>query len=107
MLTENKTNIRNIGEDRMNRTFHCLFEQSGTFKNEFKKLGYQAIDYDIQDEFRETDYICDLFVEIERAYKNEESIFDDIKQEDTIIAFFLAYDLKAKSNYTLEELVRA
>lgn len=33
--------------------FHCFFEQSGTFKNEFKKLGYEAIDYDIQDEFGE------------------------------------------------------
>lgn len=33
------------------KTFHCFFEQSGTFKNEFKKLGYNAIDYDIQDEF--------------------------------------------------------
>ena len=27
---------------------HCLFEQSGTFKNEFRKLGYEAEDYDIQ-----------------------------------------------------------
>jgi hypothetical protein len=27
---------------------HCFFEQSGTFKNEFKKLGYEAFDYDIQ-----------------------------------------------------------
>lgn len=22
----------------------CFFEQSGTFKNEFKKLGYEAVD---------------------------------------------------------------
>ena len=43
---------------------HCLFEQSGTFKNEFKKLGYEAFDYDIQNEFNETDYIVDLFKEI-------------------------------------------
>lgn len=43
---------------------HCLFEQSGTFKNEFKKLGYDAEDYDIQNEFGETDNICDLFAEI-------------------------------------------
>lgn len=35
--------------------YYCLFEQSGTFKNEFKKLGYEAIDYDIQNEFNETD----------------------------------------------------
>ena len=26
---------------------HCLFEQSGTFKNEFKKLGVDAEDYDV------------------------------------------------------------
>ena len=32
------------------KKFHCFFEQSGTFKNEFKKLGYEAFDYDIQDE---------------------------------------------------------
>lgn len=43
---------------------HCLFEQSGTFKNEFKKLGYKAYDYDIQNEFGETDYRIDIFKEI-------------------------------------------
>lgn len=35
-------------------TVHCLFEQSGTFKKEFKKLGYQAYDYDILNNFGET-----------------------------------------------------
>ena len=72
----------------MRKTFHCFFEQSGTFKNEFKKLGYEAYDYDIQDEFNETDKIIDLFVDIECAYDNKESIFDDISSEDIIIAFF-------------------
>lgn len=72
----------------MSKTFHCFFEQSGTFKNEFKKLGYNAIDYDIQNEFNETDFVIDLFSEIEKAYENKESIFDDISAEDTIIAFF-------------------
>lgn len=43
---------------------HCLFEQSGTFKNEFRKLGINAYDYDIQNEFNQTDYIIDLFKEI-------------------------------------------
>lgn len=43
---------------------HCLFEQSGTFKNEFKKLGIDAEDYDIQNEFGQTDHVCDLFAEI-------------------------------------------
>lgn len=44
---------------------HCLFEQSGTFKNEFKKLGYEAYDYDILNEFGQTDNVLDLFKEIE------------------------------------------
>lgn len=47
---------------------HLLFEQSGTFKNEFKKLGYDAFDYDIQNNFGETDYQIDIFSEIEKAY---------------------------------------
>lgn len=70
------------------KTFHCFFEQSGTFKNEFKKLGYNAFDYDIKNDFNETDYIMDLFKEIEWAYDGKMSLFDKIKQEDTIIAFF-------------------
>lgn len=31
----------------MDKIANCLFEQSGTFKNEFKKLGFNAFDYDI------------------------------------------------------------
>ena len=49
---------------------HCFFEQSGTFKNEFNKLGIPAEDYDIQNNFGETDHIMDLFGEIDRAYDN-------------------------------------
>ena len=56
--------------------YHCFFEQSGTFKNEFKKLGYEAFDYDILNDYGETDYIVDLYKEIEKAYNNEPSIFD-------------------------------
>lgn len=67
---------------------HCLFEQSGTFKNEFKKLGYEAYDYDILNEFGETDYIVDLFSEIEGGYEGKPSIFDKITSEDLILAFF-------------------
>ena len=55
----------------MSRTFNkawCMFEQSGTFKNEFKKLGIDAVDLDIQNNFDETDYVIDLFAEIEKAY---------------------------------------
>ena len=72
----------------MNKSFHCFFEQSGTFKNEFKKLGYKAYDYDILNDFNETDYIIDLFDEIEKCYANENSIFDNITSSDYIIAFF-------------------
>lgn len=70
---------------------HCFFEQSGTFKREFQKLGYKAYDYDIQDEFDETDFQIDLFREIEKAYDNglcTKSIFDEITKDDLIIAFF-------------------
>lgn len=47
---------------------HCMFEQSGTFKNEFIKLGIPAEDYDIQNNFGQTDHVIDLFQEIESAY---------------------------------------
>ena len=67
---------------------HCLFEQSGTFKNEFKKLGYETYDYDIQNSFGQTDYVVDLFSEIGGAYEGKESIFDRIKKDDLILAFF-------------------
>lgn len=66
---------------------HCLFEQSGTFKNEFKKLSYEAYDYDIQNEFGETDYVIDLFSEISGAYDGRPSIFDKIETDDLILAF--------------------
>ena len=47
---------------------HCFFEQSGTFKKEFIKLGIPAEDYDIQNNFGETDHVIDLFGEIDREY---------------------------------------
>lgn len=67
---------------------HCFFEQSGTFKREFIKLGIPAEDYDIQNNFKETDHVLDLFSEIEKGYNNEQSIFDNINIEDLIMAFF-------------------
>lgn len=47
---------------------HCFFEQSGTFKNEFKKIGYEAEDYDIQNDFGETDHVIDLFADVNKCY---------------------------------------
>ena len=58
---------------------HCFFEQSGTFKNEFKKLGYEAVDVDIQNNFGQTDHVIDLFGEIEAAYDGKPSLFDNIR----------------------------
>ena len=67
---------------------HCFFEQSGTFKNEFRKLGYEAYDYDIQNNFGETDYQIDLFSEIEKAFEGGASVFDSMTCDDLIMAFF-------------------
>lgn len=67
---------------------HCLFEQSGTFKNEFKKLGIEAYDYDILNDYGETDYQLDLFEQIRGGYDGKPSIFDRIEPDDIIMAFF-------------------
>lgn len=70
------------------RRVHCLFEQSGTFKNEFIKLGIPAEDYDILNEFGQTDHIVDLFENIKGGYEGKPSIFDKITKNDLIMAFF-------------------
>ena len=80
--TNERTNERTI------RYAHCLFEQSGTFKNEFIKLGIQAFDYDILNKYNETDYQIDLYLEIEKAYEGQSSIFDSFNKSDIIMAFF-------------------
>ena len=59
---------------------HCFFEQSGTFKNEFIKLGIPAEDYDIQNNFGETDHVTDLFKAIDDAYDGKPSLFDQIRK---------------------------
>lgn len=72
----------------MERIAHCLFEQSGTFKNEFIKLGIPSYDYDICNDYGQTDYQIDLFKEIENAYRGGVTIFDKISLNDVVIAFF-------------------
>ena len=69
---------------------HLMFEQSGTFKNEFIKLGYDACCYDIQNNFGETDNVVDLFAEIESAYEGKPSIFDNIRGGIWYLLSFLA-----------------
>lgn len=78
----------------------CFFEQSGTFKNEFIKLGIPAVDLDIQNNFGQTDYVIDLFEEIEKAYDGQPSIFDGIGKDDLIMAFFPCIYFEAmQANY--------
>lgn len=85
---------------------HCFFEQSGTFKNEFKKLGIDAEDYDIQNNFGETDHVIDLFAEIEESYKGGASVFDTITCKDLIVAFFpcIYFESLQQTEYCLESI---
>ena len=71
----------------VNRVF-CLFEQSGTFKKAFQSLGISAEDYDICNDFGETEHVIDLFEQIHKGYNGEPSIFDEIGKNDLCLAFF-------------------
>lgn len=80
---------------------HCFFEQSGTFKNEFIKLGIPAEDYNIQNDFGQTENKVDLFKEIEAAYEDKPSIFDKIEKDDLILAFFPCIYFSAMSQMAM------
>lgn len=67
---------------------HCFFEQSGIFKNIFRERGIKAFDYDIENTFNQTDYIVDIFNEIDKYIFRKKNIFENIKKDDIIIAFF-------------------
>ena len=67
---------------------HLFFEQSGTFKNEFIKLGIPAEDYDIQNNFGQTDHVIDLFDQIEREYdktRQDKTRQDKTRQYSTLL----------------------
>ena len=91
------------------KTIHCLFEQSGTFKNVFKEFGHEALDYDILNEHGQTDVQIDLFKEIENEYDNivngsmiHKTIFTNMsKDNDFIMAFFPALILRTQINYNI------
>lgn len=67
---------------------HCFFEQSGIFRGEFQKMGVPAKDYDIANDFGETDWRGDLFAQISLADSGRHSIFDEIQPDHLIFAFF-------------------
>lgn len=68
----------------------CFFEQSGTFKREFIKLGIPSCDVDILNDFGETDFELDIFAEIDKAYENgvKGTIFEKLTPNSLIFAFF-------------------
>ena len=87
---------------------HCFFEQSGTFKNEFIKLGIPAEDYDIQNNFGQTDHTDDLFNAIEDAYDGKPSLFDKIDGGgDLIMAFFPCIEFSCVAQMWFYEGLRA
>lgn len=51
---------------------YCLFEQSGTFKNVLKKnFGIENVfDFDLKNEFGQTDFRLDLFEQINQEFNN-------------------------------------
>ena len=90
---------------KINGKVHCFFEQSGTFKNEFKKLGIPAEDYDIQNNFAQTDHVVDLFNEIETAYRQQATgnrqlySIQSIHVKTWLLLFSLAYISRRYNNF--------
>ena len=98
---------------------YCLFEQSNTFRDIWRDLGYQADSYDIEGN---PSYKIDLFKEINDCFENKrKTIFDDMAVEDYVLAFFpctffetqnqlffegTAYQLKNKSEAEKLEIAR-
>ena len=70
------------------QTAHLLFEQSGTFKHAFQARGIPAFDYDIANDYGQTDYVVDLLQQIELAYFTKESVFDRFSPDDILFAFY-------------------
>lgn len=75
---------------------HLLFEQSGTFRDEFRALGHEAQDYDIRNEYGRTDIICDLFEAIRKSYEGGASFLDKIGGANWFLLSFLARSSKRK-----------
>lgn len=77
---------------------HLLFEQSGTFRNEFHALGFEALDYDIQNEYGRTDIVCNLFEAIRFSYQGGVSVLDNIQRDELVFAFFPCTQFETQKN---------
>lgn len=66
----------------------CIFEQSGTFRDAFKNLGFESVCVDIRNDYNQTDIILDLFSEIDKACMNLPSFFDNIDKDNIVFSFF-------------------
>lgn len=60
-----------------------------------------AKDYDVLNEYGETDCVCDLYDAIDRAYLDIPSVFDKISDEDMILAFFPCTRFEDQANMAM------
>ena len=84
---------------------HCLFEQSGTFKNEFIKLGIPAEDYDIHNiltgscEFGRKEFCRQHNIDLENYQTNQERLWwrdnqeDNMRIEELSVGDWVRYDV--------------
>ena len=85
---------------------HCLFEQSGTFKNEFKALGIDAFDYDILDDFGETDHVVDLFEHIRGVRRRTEPLRWNIKRRSDY-GVLSVYKIRGSNRYGVSRMPKS
>lgn len=70
---------------------HLYFEQSGTWKRAFIENDIEALDYDILNNFNQTDVCIDLFNEIEKAYAGGAASLMKSQKMISLLPFSLVY----------------
>lgn len=73
---------------------HCLFEQSGTFRDAFKANGIPSECYDIANDFGKTDHVVDLFCEINKAFEGGQACLIRLAQMTSLWLSFHVHALK-------------
>lgn len=82
-------------------TIWNLFEQSGHFKDVEIEMGYSGVDVDIEKTVH-TNYVMDLFTEMDKWKKGEESIFDKIRNDDFVFSFFPCIRFENQANMLIQ-----